>query len=357
MDSWEQPVVGVNWYKAINYFRIAHSGNSPICFLRRGARSAQRWSIFVAFHGKKAFSNCIAYKGRVLLVTFCVCACSCVFVCVCLIVWRHVCRPQLAYTASRPVPTGPGHAKMTDNSSRSSLVVSRWEFADKGAETWDSTCTNCWVCGMLWFDRGCFGLRSIRGQYGFSCSMLLYEHTYIYKRLIDETHTQRHWPGSGPMCRAAVTTAAAYTFCIRFAAADTSPAVLRVQHRQSYGYPHYFSLKTLLGVRRVVIWQALLGYVIGLYAYIVSFSHADLVLVIGGADCECSKIPPKIKGDISATIRHAAVRVPISGGWSSRHAQRHLPRSVTCCFCIFCCMRSSLLQEIVGQIIIHVETT
>ena len=181
--------------------------------------------------------------------------------------------------------------------------------------------------------------------------MLLYEHIYIHKRLIDETHTQRHWPGSGPMCRAAVTTAAAYTFCIRFAAADSSLAVLRVQHRQSYGYPHYFTLKTLLGVRRVVIWQALLGYVIGLYEYIVSFSHADFVLVIGGADCECSKVRLKIKRDISATIRHAAVQVPISGGSSSRHTQRHSPRSVTCCFYTLCCMRSSFFRRLLGKLL------
>ena len=30
----------------------------------------------------------------------------------------------------------------------------------------------------------------------------------IFRRLIDEIHAQRHWPGSGPVCRAAVTTAA-----------------------------------------------------------------------------------------------------------------------------------------------------
>ena len=40
----------------------------------------------------------------------------------------------------------------------------------------------------------------------------------MFRRLIDETHAHRHWPGSGPVCRAAVTTAASTPSAVRVVA-------------------------------------------------------------------------------------------------------------------------------------------
>ena len=40
----------------------------------------------------------------------------------------------------------------------------------------------------------------------------------MFMRLIDDTHAQRHRPGSGPVCRAAVTTAASTPSAVRVVA-------------------------------------------------------------------------------------------------------------------------------------------
>ena len=100
--------------------------------------------------------------------------------------------------------------------------------------------------------------------------------------------------------------------------------LLRVQHHQPCGYRHFFSLKTLLGVRHIVIWQALLGYVIYEYYSSMGLSHADRVLVIGDAGCEPSTIQPKRKRALlSVMLQHAAVRVLVRRLIDEAHAERH----------------------------------
>ena len=44
---------------------------------------------------------------------------------------------------------GPVHAQMTENPSRAGFAVSRREFVEIGAASFDFAGTNYWVCGIL----------------------------------------------------------------------------------------------------------------------------------------------------------------------------------------------------------------
>ena len=140
-------------------------------------------------------------------------------------------------------------------------------------------------------------LRYIRVRYGFCCSMLLCEYIYLFSGGWSTRHTLSDTDPVLAPC--AVPLLLPLLRCYIHLLLIPSAVLLlilmlpllRVQHHQSYGYRLFFPLKTLVGVRLVVISQALLGYVI--YEYSMDFSHADRVLVIGDADCEPSIIQPK----------------------------------------------------------------
>ena len=124
--------------------------------------------------------------------------------------------------------------------------------------------------------------------------------------------------------------------------------LLRVQHHQSYGYRLFLSLKTLLGVRHVVIGQALLGYVI--FEYSLGFSHADRLSAF-------NKSTEK-KGEVSVMLRQTCC---CSTSTYFQEVDRRETRTATlsrlwsrvpcCCHyrCFFtvCCTSSSYFQEVV----------
>ena len=91
-----------------------------------------------------------------------------------------------------PVPTGPVHAQMTDNSSRADFAVSRCEFVEIGASTCDFTGTPAAGCTAFCDLTGIAGLHVMYEYSMVSAAACCCTSIPIFRRLIDETHAQRH---------------------------------------------------------------------------------------------------------------------------------------------------------------------
>ena len=121
---------------------IVNSLDLLMFYIMRRAKRAALSYFFLIFQRKKASSCRIAYEGQLTrvrsleILSLCnVCVYFVYSMFVCIKFFGHVCPRHSAYTAPRPVPKGPVHAQMTDNSSRTSFAVRRGEFVEIGAAT------------------------------------------------------------------------------------------------------------------------------------------------------------------------------------------------------------------------------